>query len=84
MKALYVLFLAGLCSVASADEPTAPTKQAAVELYQYSQTLDIARVISSTETPNVCGVVPVQMTYDDSKGIRHIMEYRVMGTGCTN
>jgi hypothetical protein len=46
--------------------------------------LDIARVISMSEVPNVCEVVPARMTYEDSKGQKHILEYRVMGNGCSN
>lgn len=43
---------------------------------------DIAKVISITDTHAVCGVVPVTMVYDDSQGIRHSMDYRVLGDGC--
>lgn len=83
MKLLLVLFLGCLSSVAMADE--APqTAQAKVEPYSYGQDLDIAHVVAITEVPNVCTVVPMQLTYDDSKGDRHIMGYQVMGNGCTN
>jgi len=27
--------------------------------------------------------VPAQMTYEDSKGERHTIEYQVWGNGCT-
>ncbi|KPA91466.1 MULTISPECIES: DUF2790 domain-containing protein [Pseudomonas] len=84
MKYLFALFLGGLCSVAVADELTAQTPQVTVESYRDAQDLDIAHVVASTEIPDVCGVVPVQMTYDDSKGIRHTIAYHVMGTGCTH
>lgn len=50
--------------------------------YQASQDLDIARVISHSEIPSVCKVVPVAMVYEDSKGERHVHRYQVMGTGC--
>ncbi|MBU3057386.1 DUF2790 domain-containing protein [Pseudomonas indica] len=50
--------------------------------YQASQNLDIARVISHSEIPVVCKVVPVEMEYEDSKGERHVLRYQVMGTGC--
>ena len=49
-----------------------------------TQHLDIARVISTSEVPDVCAVVPVRMTYEDAKGQRHILEYHVMGNGCSN
>ncbi|MHC6226698.1 DUF2790 domain-containing protein [Pseudomonas sp. X10] len=84
MKALLVLVLGGLCSAAMADEVTQDAEQIPVEQYSYSQHLDIARVLSMSEVPNVCEVVPARMTYEDSKGQKHILEYRVMGNGCSN
>lgn len=59
-------------------------EQTPVEQYSYSQHLDIARVISMSEVPNVCQVVPARMTYEDSQGNEHVLEYRVMGNGCSN
>jgi len=32
----------------------------------------------------VCEVVPAQMVYEDSHGMQHPLEYRVMGNGCSN
>ncbi len=61
-----------------ADEPLP------IEQYSYSQHLDIDHVISVSEVPNVCAVVPVRMPSEDSKGQKHILEYRVMGNGCSN
>jgi hypothetical protein len=84
MKALLVLALGGLCSAAMADEVANDVEQIPVEQYSYSQHLDIARVLSMSEVPNVCEVVPARMTYEDSKGRKHILEYRVMGNGCSN
>lgn len=78
MKALLVLIFGFFCTAAMAEEPPA------VEQYSYSQHLDIARVISISEVANVCAVVPVRMTYEDSKGQKHILEYRAMGSGCSN
>ncbi|MFT0866484.1 DUF2790 domain-containing protein [Pseudomonas sp. CAM1A] len=43
---------------------------------------DIAKVISITDTHAICGVVPVNMLYEDSQGMRHSMSYRVLGDGC--
>lgn len=83
MKALLVLVLGSLCGAAMAGEAK-DAKQIPVEQYSYSQHLDIARVISMSEVPNVCEVVPARMTYEDSKGQKHILEYRVMGNGCSN
>lgn len=78
MKALLALMLGVCCSAAMADAPLA------VEQYSYAQHLDIAHVISTSEVADVCAVVPVRMTYEDSKGQRHILGYHVMGNGCSN
>ncbi|MCY1418326.1 hypothetical protein D9M71_338810 [compost metagenome] len=83
MKALLVLVLGSLCGAAMAGEGK-DAEQIPVEQYSYSQHLDIARVISMSEVPNVCEVVPARMTYEDSQGQKHILEYRVMGNGCSN
>ncbi|MFV3406167.1 MULTISPECIES: DUF2790 domain-containing protein [Pseudomonas] len=83
MKALLVLVLGSLCGAAMAGEAK-DAEQIPVEQYSYAQHLDIARVISMSEVPNVCEVVPARMTYEDSKGQKHILEYRVMGNGCSN
>jgi hypothetical protein len=87
MKALLVLALSSLCATAAmADEvPTdVAQQQPVVEEYTYSTDLDIAKVISMSEIPNVCEVVPAKMEYDDSKSQRHILRYSVMGNGCSN
>ncbi|KAA0995593.1 DUF2790 domain-containing protein [Pseudomonas sp. ANT_J12] len=87
MKALLVLALSSLCLNAMADEvPTDVAQQQPVveEEYTYSTHLDIANVVSMSEVPNVCEVVPMKMEYDDSKGQRHILRYSVMGNGCSN
>ncbi|MGE8305860.1 MULTISPECIES: DUF2790 domain-containing protein [Pseudomonas] len=83
MKALLALVLGSLCGAAMAGEAN-DAEQIPVEQYSYSQHLDIARVISMSEVPNVCEVVPARMTYEDSQGQKHILEYRVMGNGCSN
>ena len=81
MKAFLVLALSSVCLTAMADEVNT---QAAVEQYSYSSELDIAKVISMSEIPSVCEVVPAQMVYEDSQGKQHTLEYRVMGNGCSN
>lgn len=86
MKALMFLVLSSLCATAMADQtPTGVAQQQpVVEEYTYSTHLDIAKVVSMSEIPNVCEVVPAKMEYDDSKGQRHILRYSIMGNGCTN
>ncbi|KQB54139.1 hypothetical protein AQS70_01410 [Pseudomonas endophytica] len=78
MKTLIALCLASMTTVAFANE-TSP----AVEHYAYGDTLDIAHVISMSEIPHVCQVVPATMTYEDHQGQRHVLEYKVMGDGCS-
>ncbi len=63
--------------LAFADQP-------AVEQYSYSTHLDIAKVLHQDTIPNVCAVVPVRMTYLDHQGKQHVMQYSVMGNGCSN
>ena len=86
--ALIVMALCGFSSLAMAEESNAKiaaqNQRQAVEQYTYSTNLDIAKVISVDEIPNVCRVVPEHMTYEDSQGQRHVLEYQVMGNGCSN
>jgi hypothetical protein len=88
MKALLVMALSSLCATAALAEE-APTdvagqKAPIVEDYTYSTHLDIAKVVSMSSIPDVCEVVPAKMEYEDSKGQRHILNYHVMGNGCSN
>ncbi|VVN72702.1 DUF2790 domain-containing protein [Pseudomonas fluorescens] len=76
-KILLVLsLLAGVSAQVQAQEAAAT--------YEYGMKLDIAHVVSISPIANVCGVVPVEMTYQDSKGVTHILDYSVFGTGCSN
>ncbi|MFY0727649.1 DUF2790 domain-containing protein [Pseudomonas sp. NFX15] len=86
MKALLVLALSSVCLSAMANEvPTdVAQQQPPIEEYTYSMNLDIAKVISMSEAPNVCEVVPMKMEYEDSNGQRHILRYSAMGNGCSN
>ncbi|MDB6144654.1 MAG: putative secreted protein [Pseudomonas sp.] len=82
MKALLMFLLAGVSAVSMAGEVQA--QQSAVEQYSYSMKLDIAKVISMTDVSAVCGTTPVDMTYLDSSGQQHTVEYLVVGGGCNN
>lgn len=84
MKTLMLLAMLGVSGVVFAAEAPVEVAQhapAAVQ-YDYSMKLDIAKVISLSPIPNVCEVVPAQMTYEDSAGERHVLQYQVMGDGC--
>jgi hypothetical protein len=84
--ALMVMALSSFSVAVMAAETTATAVNSTppVEEYTYATHLDIAKVVSMSEIPNVCEVVPARMTYEDSKGVEHVLEYRVMGNGCTN
>ncbi|AYC32280.1 DUF2790 domain-containing protein [Pseudomonas cavernae] len=84
MKAVAILALASLSSLTLAAEATAsdPQQDSAVVPYTYGMKLDIAHVVSTTDISKDCGVVPARMTYDDSQGQRHTIQYRVWGNGC--
>lgn len=54
------------------------------EVYHYGDKMDVAKVVSMSKIPNdVCEAVPATMTYLDSKGVQHTMEYQVLADGCT-
>jgi hypothetical protein len=79
---IFSAFASANGSVGAAAESTPP----AVE-YNYSQHLDIARVISITNAGNIateCGPVESHMIYVDSKGVTHNLEYTRLGEGCQN
>ena len=84
MKRLIALALIGFSTLAAADDVQVAQQQPAVEHYTYATDLDIAKVISVSPAADVCEVVPAQMTYEDHQGQRHILEYSVMGNGCSN
>ncbi|MDO9353364.1 MAG: DUF2790 domain-containing protein [Solirubrobacteraceae bacterium] len=85
LKIAMFLALAGVAAQAFSDEaPTHAASQIPVESYTYGMKLDIQKIITVSDTGDECAPVPKQMTYEDSKGQRHILQYQVMGTGCSN
>ena len=74
----------GTQAFAGESHSTAADSKMPVETYTYDTKLDIQKVITVTDIPDQCGPVPAQMTYEDSHGQRHILQYQVMGTGCSN
>lgn len=76
LASLSISAVADDAAIAKSDQTTP------VEIYTYDSHPDIAKVISITEPGNSCGAETVQMTYGDSAGVRHVMQYLVMGTGC--
>jgi hypothetical protein len=79
-----ILFLAlSLTASLSAYAQQAVVAPEAVP-YAYGMHLDIAKVVHITPTADVCAATPVQMTYKDSHGETHVLEYSVIGSGCSN
>ncbi|PJI51101.1 MAG: topoisomerase II [Pseudomonas sp.] len=85
MKAVVILAMLGFSSLALAEQANASDQapSAAVEQYTYDMKLDVAHVISTTDVSDQCGIVPARMTYEDSQGLRHTVEYQVWGNGCS-
>lgn len=44
--------------------------------------LDVAKVLSDTNTSNSCGVVPARLDYLNHQGQEHVLDYKVVGGGC--
>lgn len=86
LQSLIFISLSSVLFNAMADDvnPGKVDASIPVEEYTYSTHLDVAKVISMSATPNVCGVVPATMVYEDSQGHRHAMVYQIMGDGCSN
>ncbi|CAI8992590.1 DUF2790 domain-containing protein [Pseudomonas sp. IT-P100] len=55
----------------------------AEEVARTGMPLDIVKTISITDVSNACGIVPVELTYDDSQGQRHTVTYQVWGSACS-
>jgi hypothetical protein len=68
----------GAHNTASTPEP---------EQYNYSEHLDIAKVIDITtieDTQNACGPVDAHMVYVDHNGKTHDLQYKILGSACQN
>ncbi|HEN8707887.1 TPA: DUF2790 domain-containing protein [Pseudomonas putida] len=57
-------------------------EQVPLETYHYGMKLDIARVLSISDTSQDCAVVPTVMHYEDSQGELRALEYLIHGGGC--
>lgn len=78
MKTLISLLLTVIATsaMASDNEPGAVP-------YNPAQPLDIAKVVSVSDTATACGVVPAMMVYVDHQGQTHRVTYDVIGD-CTS
>ena len=75
MKNLIALFLTVTAGSAFAAS--------GVETARTGVPLDVVKTISITDTSNACGIVPVELVYEDSQGVRHTVAYSVQGMGCS-
>jgi hypothetical protein len=74
MKTLMALFL-----TVAATSAMAANNIPATTAYDPAQPLDVAEVVSITDTANSCDVVPATMVYVDHQGQTHSVTYKVMG-----
>lgn len=70
-RTLFSLFAIPLMGAALA----ANAADAAPVVYHYGMQLDVAKVISIKQANDRCEVAPAKMTYADSKGQVHVLEY---------
>ncbi len=82
MKRFMPVVIAAVSCIVLNSEMIQAAEQPKIEKYTYGTKLDIAKVISVETPARVCEAVPVHMVYEDHQGQRHVLEYRVMGTGC--
>jgi hypothetical protein len=81
--ALALSLLAAFTSFARADDGAPAQASAQTSSYDYSQDLDIAKVVRmNTGRGDQCGPVQGHMTYIDSKGVQHELNYTRLGDGC--
>ena len=78
MKTLISLLLTVIATSAMAAD-----NEPLTILYNPAQPLDIAKVVSVSDTATACGVVPATMEYVDHQGQTHRVTYNVIGD-CTS
>ncbi|MGV8918849.1 MAG: DUF2790 domain-containing protein [Pseudomonas sp.] len=79
---MFKFLLLSLLSVSAlAAQANDSVPATAVTHYQYGMNLDIAHVVSRSEAQDVNGITPVQITYSDSHGVQHVLEYTTVSVG---
>jgi hypothetical protein len=85
----YALFAAlsmfSLFASANDNLGSASASAAQNDPYDYTQDLDIAKVVRISNTSSgasECGPIKAQMEYVDSKGVSHKLEYTRLGEEC--
>ncbi|NWA04157.1 DUF2790 domain-containing protein [Pseudomonas gingeri] len=80
------LFLLGFAALLATGSAFASTTDAAPVIHDktgFYVNLDVAKVISTTDLSDQCGVIPARLDYLDHQGREHVLDYQVQGQ-CSN
>jgi len=81
---LFILGFAALFATGSAFADTTAATSVIHDKPGFFMHMDVAKVLSSTDTYGQCGIVPARLDYLDSQGREHVLDYQVQGIGCPN
>ncbi|MBK5436689.1 DUF2790 domain-containing protein [Pseudomonas sp. TH32] len=81
---LFILGFAALLATGSAFAGTTTATSVIHDTPGFFMHMDVAKVLSSTDTYGQCGIVPARLDYLDSQGREHVLDYQVQGIGCPN
>lgn len=81
---LFILGFAALVATGSAFADTTDATSVIHDKPGFFMHMDVAKVLSSTDTYGQCGIVPARLDYLDSQGREHVLDYSVQGIGCAN
>lgn len=81
---LFILGFAALLATGSAFAATTAATSVIHDTPGFFMHMDVAKVLSSTDTYGQCGIVPARLDYLDSQGHEHVLDYQVQGIGCPN
>lgn len=84
MKLFTLGFSALLAAGSAFAADTAPASSVIHDKTGFFVHLDVAKVVSSTDTYGQCGVVPAQLRYLDHQGREHVLDYQVQAIGCAS
>jgi hypothetical protein len=84
MKLLAFGFAALLATGSAFAADTAPATEVIHDKTGFFVHLDVAKVLSSTDTYGQCGIVPAQLRYLDHQSREHVLDYQVQGIGCAS
>ncbi|KAF2394032.1 DUF2790 domain-containing protein [Pseudomonas frederiksbergensis] len=83
MKML-ILGFAALLATGSAFADTQPQAAVIYDKTGFFVHMDVAKVLSSTDISQQCGIIPARLDYLDHNGQEHVLDYQVEGSGCIN